>query len=236
MSLRESIARWILSPRIAPGIAELRRKHTGAGSRLSESVQVYGWKGVRIGRNSAICEDTLLNALNCPGEQPAIVIGDHCFIGRRNFLNAGATLVFGDYCLTGTDCHFLGSDHVHDWPYTPYAAAGNTPGGDIVLGANVWLGARVTVLKGVRIGHGSIVGAASVVTRGVPPFAIAVGHPARVIKRFSVRRQAWVKAEDFTAGDDGQLPSEEEYLETLRRTHPKIALPHRALGRECGDF
>ena len=103
MSLRETIARWLLRPRIAPGIEELRRKHTGAGSRLSDSVQVYGWKGVRIGRNSAICEDTLLNALNCPGEQPAIVIGDHCFIGRRNFLNAGATLVFGDYCLTGTD-------------------------------------------------------------------------------------------------------------------------------------
>ena len=214
----------------------LRRKNTGAGSQLSHSVQVYGWKSVRIGRNSLICEDTLLNPLNCPGEQPAIVIGDHCFIGRRNFLNPGATLVFGDYCLTGTDCHFLGSDHVHDWPYAPYVSTGNTPGGDIVLGANVWLGARVTVLKGVRIGHGSILGAASVVTRDVPPFAIAVGNPARVIKRFSVRRQAWVKADVFTAGDEGQLPSEEEYLETLRRTHPKIAMPHRALGKEYGDF
>ena len=197
---------------------------------------MYGWDYVRIGRECVICEDSLLNALNCPGSEAAIVIGDFTFIGRRNFLNAGARLVIGEYCLTGTDCHFLGSDHVHRSPFTPYLAAGNTDGGDIVLGPNVWLGARVTVLKNVTIGHGSIIGAAGVVTADVPPFAIAVGQPARVIKRFSVPRQEWVAVDDFSDADRAAIPSAEEFLATLRRSHPRIAMPLRALGKECGDF
>jgi hypothetical protein len=213
-----------------------KREHTGTGSQLSESVQVYGWKNVRIGRHCVICDDTLLNALNCPREEPTIVIGDFCFLGRRNFLNAGESLVFGDYCLTGTDCHFLGSDHVYASPFVPYITAGNTMGGASRLGANVWLGARVTVMKGVQIGFGAIVGAASVVTRDVPPLSIAVGSPARVIKRFDVTRAAWVPVEEFSLEAETLLPSEEGYLAELRKTHPFVRMPTRAIGKEFGDL
>ena len=54
--------------------------------------------------------------------------------------------------------------------------------GDIVIGDEAWLGTGVIVLAGVTIGEGAVVGAGSVVTRDVPPFAIAVGSPARVVK------------------------------------------------------
>ena len=216
-------------------VKALRKNHVGLDSKLARTTQVYGWERVLIGRGCLICDDTLLNGLNCPGENPGIVIGDYCCIGRRNFFNAGTALVLGDYCLTGTDCHFLGSDHAHDSPFAPYVATGNTPGGEIVLGPNVWLGARVTVLKNVHIGHGSIIGAASVVTTDIPPFAIAVGIPARVLKRFCPRRNAWVSAADFLTADEVSIPKEEEFLEELRQTHPRVRMPQRALGRECGD-
>lgn len=214
----------------------MKREHTGEGSQLSVDVQVYGWKNVRIGRHCVICEDTLINALNCPGETPSVVIGDFCFIGRRNFLNAGESLILGDYCLTGTDCHFLGSDHVHASPFVPYITAGNTMGGASRLGANVWLGARVTVMKNVQIGFGAIVGAASVVTRDVPPLSIAVGSPARVIKRFDTERREWVPVEEFSAEAEARLPSEDEYLAGLRKSHPFVRMPMRAIGKEFGDL
>jgi acetyltransferase-like isoleucine patch superfamily enzyme len=213
-----------------------RREHVGEGSQLSETVQVYGWKNVRIGRHCVICDDTLLNALNCPREEPTIVIGDFCFLGRRNFLNAGESLVFGDYCLTGTDCHFLGSDHVHASPFVPYITAGNTMGGASRLGANVWLGARVTVMKGVQIGFGAIIGAASVVTRDVPPLSIAVGSPARVIKRFDTARGEWLPVGEFTSEAEARLPSEDDYLAELRKKHPFVRMPARAIGKEFGDL
>jgi acetyltransferase-like isoleucine patch superfamily enzyme len=57
-----------------------------------------------------------------------------------------------------------------------------TSRGDIVLEDDVWLGANVVVLDGVTIGRGAIVGAGAVVTQSIPPYAIAGGVPARVIR------------------------------------------------------
>ncbi len=58
------------------------------------------------------------------------------------------------------------------------------PGDDrgIVIGDDVWVGVRAIILRGVRIGRGSIVGAGAVVTRSVPPYSVVVGSPARVVK------------------------------------------------------
>ena len=55
----------------------------------------------------------------------------------------------------------------------------------IVIGDNVWIGHDSVVLPGVKIGNGSIVGARSVVTESIPDFAVAVGNPARVIRRLT---------------------------------------------------
>jgi acetyltransferase-like isoleucine patch superfamily enzyme len=58
--------------------------------------------------------------------------------------------------------------------------------GDIIIGSDVWLGTDATILSGVTIGHGTVVATRSVVTRDIPPYAMAVGAPARVIRyRFS---------------------------------------------------
>ncbi len=58
--------------------------------------------------------------------------------------------------------------------------------GDIVIGEDVWIGTGTTILSGVNIGRGSIIGANSVVTKDIPPYSIAVGNPAHIIKkRFS---------------------------------------------------
>lgn len=63
----------------------------------------------------------------------------------------------------------------------------------VTIGDNVWLGESVMILPGVTIGEGAVVGAASVVTKDIPPFSIAVGNPARVIKQFCKERQRWNK-------------------------------------------
>jgi virginiamycin A acetyltransferase len=66
---------------------------------------------------------------------------------------------------------------------------------DTVLGHDVWLGYGVTVMAGVNIGHGAIVAARSVVSSDVPPYAIAAGNPARVVRmRFSPEQIEWLLA------------------------------------------
>lgn len=60
------------------------------------------------------------------------------------------------------------------------------------IGENVWIGENVIVLKGVTIGKGSIIGSASVVTKSIPEGCIAVGSPAKVIKKYNEERQEWL--------------------------------------------
>lgn len=62
----------------------------------------------------------------------------------------------------------------------------------VLIKKNVWLGEGVCILKGVTIGENSIIGALSVVTKSIPPNCIAIGSPARVIKRFDFSLQGWV--------------------------------------------
>lgn len=54
--------------------------------------------------------------------------------------------------------------------------------GDIVIGNDVWIGHKATIMPGVKIGDGTIIGAYSVVAKDIPPYAIAVGNPVRVVK------------------------------------------------------
>jgi acetyltransferase-like isoleucine patch superfamily enzyme len=87
---------------------------------------------------------------------------------------------------------FLGSDHRTDWVTTyPFSvflpSVGPIDGyprskGDVIIGNDVWIGADALILSGVNIGDGAVVGARAVVTRDVPPYAIALGMPAKVIR------------------------------------------------------
>jgi virginiamycin A acetyltransferase len=104
----------------------------------------------------------------------------------------------GKYCSIGRDCNFfLHANHRPDWvttssqllgPVTPEIADMHMKmghpscKGDIVIGDDVWIGAKSTIMSGVKIGNGAIVGATSTVTKDVPPYAIVAGNPAKIVK------------------------------------------------------
>ena len=108
-------------------------------------------------------------------------------------------LVIGRFCAIGAGVRFLmpGANHADLGPSTfpfgifgePWAertmdlVMGAPSRGDTIVGHDVWIGYQALILPGVRIGHGAIVAAASVVTGEVPPYAIVAGNPARVIRR-----------------------------------------------------
>jgi acetyltransferase-like isoleucine patch superfamily enzyme len=119
-------------------------------------------------------------------------------------------LRIGAYCSIAAEVHILlGGEHRLDWVTTnPIRVLKNLPGawedghpaskGDVVIGNDVWLAHRTTILSGVTIGDGAVVGSASVVTRDVPPFAIVSGNPADVMRyrfpeetREALARIAW---------------------------------------------
>lgn len=107
-------------------------------------------------------------------------IGDHTYIGPRCILGAGGGIVIGANVTMGAGVELLAENHVFTDTSTPINRQGVTRKG-ICIEDDVWIGNQVIILDGVRIGHGAVIGAGSVVTASIPPYTIAAGVPARTI-------------------------------------------------------
>lgn len=112
-----------------------------------------------FGKNMTIGSSVFINSGCCFQDQGGVTIGDGCQIGHQ--------VVFA------TIDHSLDPGHRHDLEMSP-----------IVLGSNVWVGSHATILRGVTIGHDSVVAAGAVVTHDVPPRTVVAGVPAKPVKEF----------------------------------------------------
>lgn len=130
-----------------------------------------------------------------------ITLGDHTY-GEPTivFDDQGSVCRIGNYCsIAGDVTIFLGGEHridtVASYPFYERDGIPSAPNayakGDVTIGSDVWIGQGVTILSGVTIGDGAVIGACALVARDVPPYAVAVGNPARVVcYRFSKRQIA----------------------------------------------
>ena len=120
---------------------------------------------------------------NISASDSKIIIGNHVGISGST-INATTSITIGDNTIIGSGCLITDTDshpilaaerNLADWPKY-------TKSKPIVIGKNVFIGARSIVMKGVTIGDGAIVGAGSVVTKDVPANTIVAGNPARIVK------------------------------------------------------
>jgi acetyltransferase-like isoleucine patch superfamily enzyme len=164
-------AHAVLSARYA-----LRRcKQVGGKVRVYGAVQVHGGSGITIGNGVRIRGSHVPVELATMGGN--LTIGDNCFINSgvsicsQCAITIGANVAVGNYTLImDTDFHAV-EDHLR-----PSIAKA------ITIEDNVWIAARVTILKGVTIGAGAVVAAGAVVTHDVPPRTLVGGVPARIIR------------------------------------------------------
>jgi acetyltransferase-like isoleucine patch superfamily enzyme len=154
---------------------------------------------IRLGNDVVIDDNCLLDAKGDANR--GIVIGNGVFIGRNSILSCkngdieledGANIGFncelfsasrvrvGRDALVAAYCYVIGGDHDFSDPSQPVLAQRRTSSG-VTVGAGAWLGAGAKILDGVTIGERAIVGAGAVVRSDVPPAAIAVGVPAKIV-------------------------------------------------------
>jgi acetyltransferase-like isoleucine patch superfamily enzyme len=161
----------------------------GRGTRVEAGVVARrGWTGIRPGRViiAPECELDVGVVLDAFGGE--INLGKNVFLGPYAVIYGHGSVSIGDHTLVAMHCQILSSNHA-----VPPFGTDIRSQPDVLLptrvGRDVWLGAGVTILGGVSVGDGCVIGAGSVVTKSLPPGAIAFGSPA-AIKGFRDGRPA----------------------------------------------
>ena len=172
------------------------RRDTSIDSRA----KIIGYKGIKIGQNFYAGKGLWLEAVSNYNEQlksPKLIIGndvsfsDFNHIGAANFVKIGNHVLFGSKCYVTDHNHGIYQGNRQSNIDIAPESRKLTENSTVIIEDNVWLGDNVVVLPNVTIGYGSIIGAGSIVTKNIPAKCIAVGAPARVIKRWNHELKIW---------------------------------------------
>jgi acetyltransferase-like isoleucine patch superfamily enzyme len=177
-------------------------KSVGSGVVFGRNITLRHPHKIAVGDNTFVDDNAVLDAKGEANE--GIRVGANVYIGRNTVLSCKeGSISIDDYCNISANCSLLSESEIRLGPYTFLAgecflvAGGNhaitdtsTPimfqpslaKGGIAVGEDVWLGAGVIVLDGVKIGRGSVIGAGAVVAASLPDYAYAVGSRALRIR------------------------------------------------------
>jgi len=162
-------------------LKEMRRH----GVSIHKSIELTGRADVirwlQFGTGSVIERECTIWCAAEADSEPSVITGANVFVGRNTYLGAWKPIWIGSDTLIGAYCYIISGNHRFTVADVPVRAQGYQ-GEPITIGRNVWLGAHVIILPGVRIGDNAMVGAASVVTTSVPEAEIWAGVPARRIR------------------------------------------------------
>lgn len=131
--------------------------------------------------NNKVCLDIGIN----------VQVNDYVHIGAINLVKIGNhVLIASKVFITDHNHGYYGFEGIHTCPNIPPVER-DLSSAPVIIEDNVWIGEFVTVLPGVTIGRGSIIGANSVVSKNVPPYCIAFGVPAKIFKMYNFNNNQW---------------------------------------------
>jgi acetyltransferase-like isoleucine patch superfamily enzyme len=170
--------KWFVNP-------FFHKKGKGACIRRRTRLDVVPWNQFELGAFSTIEDFSAIN--NGVG---SVIIGERTKIGLSNTIIGPVTI--GNDIRLAQNITLSGLNHNYEDINIPIHKQGVSTA-PIHIEDNTWIGANVVVLAGVTVGKHSIVAAGSVVTKNIPPYSVAVGNPARVIKQYNFETNTWEK-------------------------------------------
>ncbi|MGY8987249.1 MAG: acyltransferase [Flavobacteriales bacterium] len=167
-------------------------KKFGKKSTLSFPFKVNGAKYISIGKKVHVNEGAWILALKINEKNPIITIGEGTYIGRFTHIVGVSDVKICDNVLISDNVYI--SDNLHDYKDVkiPIKSQEILEKGPVEIGENTWLGENVCVV-GSSVGKHCVIGANSVVTKDIPDYSVAVGSPAKVIKKFNSTTKTWDK-------------------------------------------
>ena len=161
--------------------------HFGENSVISyRALRLEGTDCISIGSDTVIRKYVQLTTWKTGNHKPFISIGNNCCIRENAHITSINKIIIGNNVLTGTNILISDNSHgdnsVQNMKVPPIKRTLYSKG-EIKIDDNVWIGNNVCIFGNVHIGEGAIIGANAVVTKDIPPFSIAVGIPAKIIKK-----------------------------------------------------
>lgn len=163
-------------------------KKVDSSSRFCGDNIILGHEYIEIGKDCRFGKGSAITAFNVSHKQSNIIkVGSRCIFGDFNHITAANSIIIGNNLRTGT--FVIITDNSHGDPKEEeelYKHPDDRPiysKGGVVIGNNVWIGDKVSILPNCTIGDYCIIGANTVITHDVPAYSIAVGCPAKIYKR-----------------------------------------------------
>lgn len=157
-------------------IKRLLRQNDSVYLLVRRILMLHVWYWHRLRGIHSTCRVVFPNTISKDFE-----LGPYSLVSRGAYICGKVKA--GKYVMLAPDVTIAGADHVFDQPGMPMYFAGRPELQETVIEDDVWIGARVCILAGVRIGRGSIVAMGSVVTRDVLPYSIVGGIPSKLIRQ-----------------------------------------------------
>lgn len=164
-------------------------KKVGNRVRFNWPLNLIGGKHITLGNGVVFGKNCVLNAwdkYNNTKLNPCIDIGDNCSFGEYNHITCVNKIIIGNNLLTGRWVTISDNNHgatTHEMMLIAPKLRPIQSKGAVIIGNNVWIGDKATILTNVVIGDGAIIAANSVVTKNVPSYSVVAGNPAKIIKQ-----------------------------------------------------
>lgn len=168
-------------------------KFIGKSCRIYSPLKMGGIKNIKLGNNVIIEYKSWLAAIPIKMNDSCILeIGEGTSIGHFNHIYATKKIIIGKRVLTADKVYISDNLHVYEDINIPIIDQPIRQVGEVNIGDGTWIGENVCII-GAKIGKNCVIGANSVVTKDISDYSIAVGSPAKIIKKFNFETQNWEK-------------------------------------------
>lgn len=163
-------------------------------STIRKALHIKGQKFFKIGRDVSIDSNARIDVYKTKDVIPQLKIANNVMISFNFTALVTTSLVIDENVLIASNVFITTENHGINPELGPYINQ-QLVSGDVHIKRNVWIGEKVIILPGVTVGEYSIIGAGSIVTKNIPPYSIACGNPAKVIKKYDLDKHSWAKVD-----------------------------------------